>query len=119
MLRAKCSKVPTHGTHMQIKEEETLLTQQALREGCSPKDMHRLLLGVSFTNWWVQARPYMSFAALRVPHHARACPLRLFVSLTMAVHVLCGSLCPSPTCACPLQPFMSFTDVCVCCPAAR
>uniref|UniRef100_A0A7S3VUA7 Uncharacterized protein n=1 Tax=Dunaliella tertiolecta TaxID=3047 RepID=A0A7S3VUA7_DUNTE len=33
-----------------IKEEESHLTQQALREGCSPKDMHRLLLGVSFNN---------------------------------------------------------------------
>ncbi|KAF5826650.1 hypothetical protein DUNSADRAFT_2447 [Dunaliella salina] len=33
-----------------IKEEESHLTQQALREGCSPKDMHRLLLGMSFNN---------------------------------------------------------------------
>ncbi|KAL6752239.1 hypothetical protein V8C86DRAFT_604759 [Haematococcus lacustris] len=41
-----------------ISEEEAALAQQALREGCSALDMHRLLLGVSHTNCvilpWVQ-----------------------------------------------------------------
>lgn len=33
-----------------VSDEETALAQQALREGCTAEDMHRLLLGVTFTN---------------------------------------------------------------------
>lgn len=41
------------------------MAQQALREGCSPKDMHRLMLGVSFTNW-CEARPSTAACTLSV-----------------------------------------------------
>eukprot|EP00983_Pelagomonas_calceolata_P069942 1150573-Pelagomonas_calceolata.AAC.9 len=48
--------IPLRDFTLQIKEEESHLTQQALREGCSPKDMHRLLLGGCCRNWTPAAK---------------------------------------------------------------
>lgn len=50
-FEAHCHTHPLTHTLAQITEEETAQAQNALREGCSAMDMHRLLLGVSFTNW--------------------------------------------------------------------